>query len=417
MKTIQINKFKSSHLNPQFSSITTIEIANKSFDSGGYAEVYISSKINGKTLPVPQVIKVFVDDGSGSARRGLKTIEQLQEQIIKLNGELKRKTETPIENITALSALPQFSYAGLLNGKTVIGYSANYLSKNDDWLLFDKIFNDNDPNKKKIYRNSFYNLPLDSRLNMAHNLVEGFSYLERMKFVYADLNPKNFFVNLKSGQLCLIDYDGGAVMDSRGNTPETYGKPGEWLAPEIQQQLLTSTSGLIKVDLNTDTWAVAIGIHFLLFPYHPLFYLKTRGKKESEYFQKYEWAKIDKKDPNYRKNTDKAYNRYLDKLKTQIPPNLVKAMSETFNNGYANPNRRLSYRQWLNAIQVNPAPVDTNSSTNSRSQEKKQKTTTTTYEPKSFVSNHCTQCGSKYKFVSSKYCSICGKERKYKKSN
>ena len=355
MKTIQIIKSKSSHLNPQFVAISTIEIENKPFDSGAYGEVYISKKINGQTLSVPQVVKVFIDDGSGSAKRGLDTIEQLQEQIIKLNDELKKKKEKPVENVTALGALPQFSYEGQLNGKIIVGYSANFLD-GKSWLLFDKIFNETDQNKKKEYRNDFYNLSLDTRLEMAYNLVEGFSYLERMKFVYADLNPKNFFVNQKNGQLCLIDYEGGAVMDSRGNTPETYGKQGEWLAPEIQEQLLTNTSGLIKVDLNTDTWATAIGVHFLLFPYHPFFYLKTRGEKEKEYFKKYKWAEISKNDSNYRHDADKAYDNYLEKLKTQIPKDLVKVMSETFNNGYSNPSKRLSYKQWMNAIKKQMSP-------------------------------------------------------------
>ena len=354
MKTIQITNVKSTNLNPLFSSITTIDIEDKAFDSGAFGEVYISKKINGQTLPIPQVIKVFIDDGSGSAKRGLDTIEQLQEQIIKVNDDLKKKNEKPIENVSALKALPQFSYEGRLGRKTVIGYSANFLD--NKWLLFDKVFNEIDLVKRKNYRNDFYNLPLDTRLEMAYNLVEGFAYLEKMKFVYADLNPKNFFVNQKDGQLCLIDYEGGAVMDSRGNTPETYGKQGEWLAPEIQKQLLTTTNGLIKVDLNTDTWAVAIGVHFLLFPYHPLFYLKIRGEKETEYFKKYKWFKIDKNDPNYRHDTDKAYDKYLDKLKTQIPKDLVNVMSETFNNGYANPNQRLSYRQWMNAIKKQMSP-------------------------------------------------------------
>ncbi|MDR1156487.1 MAG: protein kinase [Bacteroidales bacterium] len=99
-----------------------------------------------------------------------------------------------------------------------MGYSANLLD-NGKWLLFDRIFDEPDQNRKKQYRNDFYNLPLEKRLDMAHNLAEGFAYLERMKFVYADLNPKNLFVNQKDGELCLIDYEGGAVMDNRGNIP------------------------------------------------------------------------------------------------------------------------------------------------------------------------------------------------------
>jgi serine/threonine protein kinase len=355
MKTIQIIKSKSSNLNPLFSAIATIDVEDTPFDSGAYGEVYISKRINGNILSFQQVLKVFIDDGSGSAKRGLETIRQLQEQIIILNADLRQKKEKLIEDVTALWALPQFSYEGRLNGKTVVGYSANLLDSSK-WLLFDKIFNEPNQNKKKEYRNVFYNLQLDKRLDMAYNLTEGFYYLEKMKFIYADLNPKNFFVNKKEGQLCLIDYEGGAVMDNRGYTPETYGKLGEWLAPEIQSQLLANNNRLIKVDLHTDTWAVAIGIHFLLFPYHPLFYLKIRGKKEKEYFLKYKWPEISKTDANYRKDVDKPYDNYLNKIKTMIPPDLVKAMSETINYGYANPSKRLSYKQWMNTLKKQMLP-------------------------------------------------------------
>ncbi|GHT28140.1 hypothetical protein AGMMS49574_01850 [Bacteroidia bacterium] len=220
MKTIQISKFKSSYLNQIFDSISSIEVEDMAFDRGNYGEVYISNKINGKTLQIQQVVKIFIDDDSGSAKRGLKTIEELQEKIIYTNKELKKINEKPLENVAALGALPQFSYEGILDNKPVIGYSANLLNS-EKWLLFDKIFNESDQLKKKKYRNEFYNLPLKGRLNMASNLAEGFLYLEKMKFVYADLNPKNFFVNQKESQLCLIDYEGGAVMDSRGNIPET----------------------------------------------------------------------------------------------------------------------------------------------------------------------------------------------------
>ncbi|GHT28144.1 hypothetical protein AGMMS49574_01860 [Bacteroidia bacterium] len=39
------------------------------------------------------------------------------------------------------------------------------------------------------------------------------------------------------------------------------------------------------------------------------------------------------------------------KLENQIPEELLKVMSETINKGYANPSKRVSYRQWENAIQ------------------------------------------------------------------
>ena len=346
MKTIQVSKFKTAELNPEFNFVRSIEIENNPFDKGAFGEVYFSNSINGAAITTKQVLKILIDDGSGSAKRGYETITKLQEKIINHNKILKQNNEKPIEQINALGALPQFSYEGMLNGKKVLGYSANLLSKND-WLLFGQIFNEDDLNKRKQLRNNFYNLPVDHRLKMAHDLVEGFFHLEQMKFIYADLNPKNFFVNEKKGQLCLIDYEGGAINDN----PETYGKLGEWLAPEIQEQLLNSSSSLIKVNTNTDTWAVAIGVHFMLFNFHPLFFMKVRGKKEmQEYFKKYKWPDIDKSNSNFRNEVEPAYNRYIDKLNTEISPSLKVAISDTINNGYTNPNKRLSYKQWTRAL-------------------------------------------------------------------
>jgi serine/threonine protein kinase len=346
MKTIQVTKYKTSELNPEFNFVTSIEIDDNPFDSGAFGEIYFCNKVNGSDISSAQALKIFIDDGSGSAKRGLETITKLQDQIVLHNLYLKQKNEKSIQLINALGSLPQFSYEGILNGKKIIGYSANLLSKNN-WVLFGQIFNEENLNKRKELRNNFYNLAVDHRLKMAYDLTEGFYHLEQMKFIYADLNPKNFFVNEKEGQLCLIDYEGGAINDN----PETFGKPGDWLAPEIQAQLINSNSSIIKVDLNTDTWAVAIAVHFMLFQFHPLFFLKVRGKKEmQEYFKKHKWPEMDKASPNFRNELLGVYDLYIDKLNTEIHPSLVSAFSDTINNGFANPDRRLSYKQWLRIL-------------------------------------------------------------------
>jgi|GEM_PF-2610140 len=347
MKSIVFTDFKSSDLTPEFNSIKSIQVDDKPFDRGAFGEVYFCSTINQTLSASTQVVKVFIDDGSGSSLRGHNTIIKLQEKIIEQNISLIKNKEKPIQDINSLFALPQFSFEGTLSGKKVRGYSANYLPKSD-WLLFSQIFNEENLTKRKYLRNTFYNLPLDHRLKMAYDLVEGFSQLEQMSFIYADLNPKNFFVSQARGNACLIDYEGGAVNDN----PETFGKPGEWLAPEIQNQLLQNNSTFIKVDLNTDTWAVAIAIHFILFNFHPLFFLKTRGSREmNEYFRDNSWPDINKQNYNYRQEVNSAYDRYINKLQTQIPKALVNAFAETINNGFTNPNKRLSYRQWLRIIE------------------------------------------------------------------
>ena len=348
MKQIQIINSKTSLLSAEFSTLKTIEIDDTAFDNGAFGEVYFCNSINSNSLQTSQVLKIFIDDGSGSSKRGYETILKLQDQILKYNTILKQRNEKPLEQVNALGALPQFSFEGVLKGNRIFGYSANLLKK-EKWLLFSKLFNEPDLNLRKVLLNRFYNLPIDHRLKMAYDIVEGFSHLENMNFIYADLNPANFFVNETDGQLCLIDYEGGAINDS----PETFGKPGEWLAPEIQSQLLQNNSQFIQVDLNTDTWAVAIAIHFLIFNFHPLFYLKVRGKNEmTDYFrtQNKKWPNCDKQNSNFRTEMEVVFDRYSDKLRNTISPELVNCFDITVNKGYYNKNNRVSYNQWKRAL-------------------------------------------------------------------
>lgn len=297
MKTIQLNSnlYKTTNLNNEFDNINHIVIEDKPFASGGFGEVYLCKSANGKTLKSIQVIKILLNDGTGSDERGFNTIRRFQDEISKYNQKLKDNNEKTLDKVNGLGALPQFSFEGTLNNKRVIGYSANLL-ESKKWIEFDSFFNEADIDKRKKLKGEFYNLSVNHRLKMAYDLVEAFKHLGNMNFIYADLNPKNFFVNMTEGKLCLIDYEGGAINDN----PEIFGKPGDWLAPEIQEQLRSGKS-LITVDINTDTWAVAIGVHFLLFPFHPLFFLKTVGRDEmNSYLSKYKYPSINKKDNNFR---------------------------------------------------------------------------------------------------------------------
>jgi serine/threonine protein kinase len=340
---ILINQFKSSKLNSEFIQIDSVTIEDNHFGKGGFGTVYRCLAINDQPLKTPQAIKVFDDNGTGSVVHGYNTLLRLQQEMIRHNDELNNAKEKTLDKINALKALPQFSFQGTIGLKRVLGYSANYLDGNS-WCQFDSIFNDDDIAKRKILRNTFYNISIDNRLKIAYDLAEGFAHLGRMNFIYADLNPQNFFVNMKDFQLCLIDYEGGAVNDE----PETFGKPGEWLAPEIQEQLRVG-QGLISVDMHTDTWAVAIGIHFILFPFHPLFFLKVRGKNEMrEYLLKYKYPNIDLNDRNFREPTH--YQWYLQQLKN-IQSAVIKAFADTINYGHDNRNKRLSYKQWMRAIE------------------------------------------------------------------
>lgn len=318
-------------------------ILDKYIGEGNYGIVYSSKYLNNNNVE-PLAVKIFdkSKDATLSSERCYNTILNLQKKASDYNVKLKQDNKKIIEEVNALKALPLFSFEGYFNGNKVLGY-ASYLL-NSGFIEFDKLFNNPDNNEKSLFRKQFYNdLTLKDKYKFAYDLVEGFVYLRDIGFIHADLNPKNFFINLQKKSLVIIDFDGGAV--TTGNEyPETMGKRGTWQAPEIQEQNLQNLP-LIKVDLSTDTWAVMLAIHHLLFPAHPLFYLQKLGKKEiAEYFNKYKWPNISKSDSNFR--LEKTYNSYINFLQS-IDKNILRAFEATINNGFYQPASRLEYKNWL----------------------------------------------------------------------
>jgi len=350
MKILQVKKFKSSQMHNVFDNIKTFELEDKAFDSGAFGEVYFCLSANGKALQIPQVVKILIDDGSGSAKAGIRTIQNLQDKIVSQNQLLKSSSQKTIEQISCLYALPQFSFEGTLNGKSVFGYSQNKIDTKD-FILFKDFFDEPDFYKRKKNRNDFQKLSIESRLKLGYDLAEGFQSLRDMAYIHADLNPKNLFIKLNPPSLILIDYDSGVVVNNQDDKADTFGQLGGWIAPEIQAQLLQNSNGIIKVDLNTDTWAVAVAIHYLIFLFHPLDFLKIRGKREMQsYFDKNQWPEFNIREKNFREELLSIYNKYTKIIQNNIPDSVLKALKVTINEGYFNPGRRVTYRQWLKIL-------------------------------------------------------------------
>jgi serine/threonine protein kinase len=344
----------SSQLDNAFDQVSTVDIEDLPFGGGGFGEVYHCNSINGGAVNTAQVIKILVDNGSGSARQGFNTIQKLQRKIIQKNTELQQDQKKPIQDINALYALPQFSFQGTINGKQVLGYSINRLDTKG-YIEFERVFEDQDLFRK------YHALDLDEKLMLAYDLVEGFQLLKEISFIHADINPQNLFINLEDRHLTIIDFDSGAVTENPSDKPSTFGKPNEWLAPEILEQL-KNTQGLVntvKVDLLTDTWSVAVGIHHLIFLAHPLFYLKDLSIGTiNSYFKtsNYEWPDIDPADRNYRAEIPvQQYEKYVNSL-LSLPATIREKLSSTINQGYLNPNLRTNYNQWIAILKDSQKP-------------------------------------------------------------
>src|SRR4051812_2140797 len=123
MKQIQVINFLSSNLSSDFCQINSIEIDDKPFNEGAFGEVYFCISINNKRVTIPQIVKIFKNNSSGSADLNCETIQRLQGKISKKNDELlAEKKKTLIEEYPAFLGIPQYSFIGKLNGQIVKGF-------------------------------------------------------------------------------------------------------------------------------------------------------------------------------------------------------------------------------------------------------------------------------------------------------
>jgi len=354
MKQIQIQKFVSTGIYSEYNSIVSIETDDKPFAEGGFGEVYNCISVNGNAIKTPQVIKIYKENFPGSADDNAQTIVRLQAKFNQLNTELKSKGKSLFIEYPAFKGIPQFSFEGYLNGQKVKGFSSDNLIR-QGFEEFENILSDN-----KLL-DQFYNIPVERRIYFAFQLASAFKVLEEFKYIHADLKEGAIFLNLNTHELAIIDYDSGVVTENANDKPTTWGAIGDWVAPEIFEQLSKIKKGeKIQVDFFTDRWSVAIGINYLISGVHPLFFLKNIGTVTTElYFRNQNhWPDAVTNSTYFKKGCDSDYNGYIDFLNTNIPPQIKEKMANTINFGYKNPVARTSYSNWEKALQsIQKPPV------------------------------------------------------------
>jgi serine/threonine protein kinase len=353
MKKIQINSGLSSGLRSDFNLINTIEIEDKPFAVGGFGEVYHCISINGTAPFTKQVVKLFIDNSKGSAEHNFRTTQRLQKKVEKENQKLlSQQGKSLIELFPAFKGLPQYSFRGNLNGKTVIGFASDNLVSLG-FTDFEHFLQDAN------LLTQYQNFPIERKMLIAFQLVSAFKVLEEFHFIHADLKPGALFINLNSAEIAVIDYDSGVITENVNDEPLTWGAANDWVAPEIWEQQSTIQSGdKIKVDIYSDRWSVAIGVHYLMTTFHPLFYLTELSPRiAKQYFTpQNQWPFVNKTAPYFQKANEAIYDQYLPWVNSVIPKVVKDKLSHTINFGYKNPVARTSYSDWKIALQAIQEP-------------------------------------------------------------
>jgi serine/threonine protein kinase len=344
MKTITIINIVNTGFDNDFDAIHTLQIDDRPFSEGGFGRIYHCKKINNKDFSNPQVIKIFKDNGQGSAEHSYRTIGELQEKIIRKKAEYASIQADFMEQYPAFFGAPQFVFIGMLDGKEVKGYSANNLI-HFGYICFTDVINNEE------HRNTYRLLSEETLYAKAYHLARAFALLNEFTYIHADFKTDNFFVSLNDARCALIDFDSGAFIHTLADEPYTWGTQQDMLAPEIYEQL-SSENSIVKVNLLTDMWSVAIATHYLIFSLHPLFFLSELSRNAmTEYIKNFAWPNINTNSPLFNQEMEELYNWYLNQVFPDLPQTICECFKHTVTKGYFNPDLRTSYNQWIIKLQ------------------------------------------------------------------
>lgn len=352
MKTIIIKNGLSTGLDSAFDQVSRIDIQDQAFAEGGFGEVFYCLKLSNSRPQHTQVIKLFFDQ-QGAGSKGLRTIQGLQRVLGSEHRDLlKREGTSLIDKYPALIACPQFSFEGTINGKPVIGYAANNLI-DLGFVEFGELLEDSS------LLQQYQTLEMGQRKAIAFHLVNAFDLLRSRMFIHADFKAEALFIHPGKFLCAIIDFDSGAIMSNPQDKPTTFGAFQDWLAPEILKQISDAKmkggnqTGRteVKVDLMSDMWSVAIGVHYLLFTVHPFFFLTEISDRSIEaYFRMYSFPEANPGFRFFRKDYSRQHTVFQKLFATQLSADIQAKFSNTFGKGFSNASIRTSYRQWMVAF-------------------------------------------------------------------
>ncbi len=343
MPELILDSCLSTGLNPAFASVSRIELEPTILGEGGFGVAYRELSVDGSAPSVAQVVKILKDTQAASAQRGLDTIQALQKRLAAKDGELRRRSGRGLlETYPALLGVPQFSFSARLNGRRVVGFSANN--------LIEMGFEDFGPILEDDVRLShFRSAPLQSRLEMAMHLAEGFDFLNKQcLFLHADFKAEALFVDTARARCAIIDFDSGAVALDPSDKPTTCGTQQDWLAPEIYAQLgVNSTNHIVKVDALSDAWSVNVGIHCLLLGLPPLFFLTEISQRSVDaYLKAYRWPDAGATFPFFDRSHSAHHAEFRRFIAQHVPREIRERFEATVNRGYFSPIDRTTPGQW-----------------------------------------------------------------------
>lgn len=346
MKQINITYAKGTGFDPFFDRIRSVTVDDAPFAGGGFGDIYHARSFNGgQQSRLGQVIKVFKPSTIGKDEHSWKTITRLQEKLIDEIALNAVNGQDFLNQYPALIAMPQFLFEGTLDGRKVRGYATNNLNELG-YVSFDKVIDEDDSE----YIDEFVEKDMEWRYTMAYQLVRGFNLLYKLHFLHADISSDNIFISMTQPTCAILDFDSGAIVETKDDNPSTFGKFQPWLAPEIGFQLKSGKSAggntLVAINSFTDAWSVANAILSILTTMQA-YYINDLSENSLRYYVcHYTWPRINTSDSIFNKENEEGYEFFVEYFEAALPDELKREFVATFSKGVFTPSLRTSYNRW-----------------------------------------------------------------------
>lgn len=342
--------------------IRTIEIEDYSFDGGGFGSVYHCVSINNNPTSEKYVVKIFNSNTEKSFKHSIDTSLELVKQLNILDDELKGFNTNLIKEYPAFIAAPLVVFEGMVGDKLYCGTISLNLKEKGYIPFFHLQIDETALDKFE------YEVSREQKATMAYHLVRGLAKLKEVKFLHADLKAENVFVNIDIFNCALIDYDSGAFIYGTNDIPTTFGNEQDWWAPEIRTQKRENPTGHVKINYDSEYWAIAVAIHYLLFNKHPFFFLTEHSPNSfNAYRSSFRWPNADFSQPYMRKDQEDEYNNYfINILRNEINNDIADAFEVIFNEGFeydynyvaGRTGNRTSFQQWELKLRQSIIPTE-----------------------------------------------------------
>lgn len=197
------------------------------------------------------------------------------------------------------------------------------------------------------------------RLESAYQFACGARLLESISFIHADINLKNLLFNDGTGDVQIIDFDAGALVERGDERPIAVGRALEYdfVPPEVKcGPLDPEPADASLYTLEANRWSIGTMVGTLLFGVMPLFFLTELSKSAVDAYaaQGCRWPDVDTSSDIFQALNQESYDSWGPWFEA-APEEVRECLADLFAAG-SDGHKRPTAAAWIEALEVARKP-------------------------------------------------------------